>query len=111
MAEVDAIVIHPPDESAAPAKRTVLFPDNMRQLAGGWTGNVWPVVVCAYKKDEPINAILLDQVMLRQNETRFRLWIPDTVEYEIRAFNQHGLLESHVERTGNSLSVGLARQP
>ncbi len=32
LAQVDAIVIHPPDESAAPAKRTVLFPDNMRQL-------------------------------------------------------------------------------
>ncbi len=67
--------------------------------------------MCAYKKGEPVNAIPLDQVMLRQNETRFRLWIPNTLEYQIRAFNQHGLLESHVDGSGNSLSVGLVSQP
>ncbi len=47
LASVDAIVLHPPDHSVAPAKRTVLFSDAMQQLAGRWTANEWPVVVSA----------------------------------------------------------------
>lgn len=107
LARVDAIVIHPPDESVAPDKRTVLFPDSMQRLAGVWTGNVWPVVVCAYKKGEPIEAIALDQVMLRPDEPRFVLWIPAGVKYKIRVFDRHGLLGTRVDIEGTSISIGL----
>lgn len=111
LARVDAIVIHPPDDSVAPDKRTVLFPDSRQRLAGVWTANVWPIVVCAYKKGEPMDAIALDQVMLRQDETRFLLWIPAGVEYEIRVFNVDGILKSQVETNSNSISVGLVSRP
>jgi len=107
LASVDAIVLHPPDESVAPAKRTVLFPDAMQQVAGRWTANVWPVVVSAYHKGEPIDAIPLDQVMLRQGETDFVLSIPDAAEYEIRIFNSDGLLNARVDRDADFMSVGL----
>ena len=96
LASVDAIVLHPPDHSVAPAKRTVLFSDAMQQLAGRWTANEWPVVVSAYNKSEPVNAIPLDQVMLRQGEADFVLWIPEAAEYEIRVFNSGGLLAARV---------------
>src|SRR5262249_41642386 len=92
LARVDAIVLHPPDESVAPGKRTVLFSDSSERLYGIWTGHLWPVVVCAYKKGEPIDAIPLDQVMLRPDEISFLLWIPAGVEYQIRVFDRHGLL-------------------
>ena len=107
LASVDAIVLHPPDVSVAPAKRTVLFPDAMKRLAGRWNAKVWPVVISAYKKDEPTDAIPLDQVMLRQGEMEFVLWIPDGAEFEIRVFNSEGLLNSSLQSVGDSISVGL----
>ncbi len=110
LADVDAIVLHPPDHSVSPAKRTVLFPDSMQRIAGRWTPNVWPVVVCAYKKGEPTIAIPLDQVMLRQKESDFLLWIPSGAEFEIRVFDRHGLLESRVTSDDNSIAVGLVDQ-
>jgi hypothetical protein len=90
LAAVDAIVIHPPDDSVAPDRRTVLFPAEMRQLSGEWTGGEWPVVVCAYQKGEPAEAIALDQVLLRDGETRFVLWIPHGRDEHIRVFNRRG---------------------
>ena len=108
---VDAIVIHPPDQSVAPAGRTTLFPDTMQRIAGEWTAKQWPVVVCAYSQGEPVEAIPLDQIMLRKDETQFVLWIPTGAEYELRVFNQHGLLESIVEYDDSSVSVGLAVSP
>src|SRR6185369_16056339 len=107
LARVDAIVLHPPDDSAAPGKRTVLFPDGMQRIAGVWNGNEWPVVLCAYRKGEPVEAIALDQVMLRPKESDFVLWIPASTEYEIRVFQRGGLLKSHVAFEGKSLSVSL----
>ena len=107
LGNVDAIVVHPPDESVAPAKRTVLFPDSMQRLSGRWTASQWPVVVSAYKKGEPIDAIPLDQVMLRQGEAEFVLWIPKGTEYEIRVFNRAGVLDARVDGDGDFLSVGL----
>lgn len=107
LARVDAMVLHPPDQSVAPAKRTVLFPDAMQQVAGRWTATKWPVVVSAYRHGEPINAIPLDQVMLRQDEADFVLWIPDGVEYEIRVFDCNGLLNSRVDPDAGCISVGL----
>lgn len=93
-AGVDAIVVHPPDQSAAPAGRTALFPETMHRVSGKWTAKQWPVVVSAYRRGEPVNAIPLDQIMLRKDETDFVLWIPKGAEYEIRVFNQKGLLKS-----------------
>ena len=107
LGSVDAIVIHPPDHSVAPAKRTVLFPDSMQKLSGRWTASQWPVVVSAYKAGEPISAIPLDQVMLRQDESDFVLWVPNARKYEIRVFNRRGLLTTHVERDGDIILVGL----
>ncbi len=103
---MDAIVLHPPDQSVAPAHRTVLFPDTIQQLAGRWATAEWPVVVSAYKKGEPINAIPLDQVMLRQGETDFVLWISDATEYEMRVFNSDGLLDSRVVPGEDFISIG-----
>lgn len=111
LAPVDAIVVHPPDEGVSPAERTVLFPDRMQRIAGRWTTNDWPVVVSAYKQGEPIHAIPLDQVMLRQNETRFVLWIPAGADYEIRVFNSGGVLNSRVETDPDSISVTLEGKP
>jgi hypothetical protein len=96
LAQVDAIVLHPPDDSIAPAERTPLFPGDRQRLVGDWTGAEWPVVVSAYKIGEPIDAIPLDQVMLRPQETRFVLWIPAGMKHEIRVFNRRGLLKSKV---------------
>jgi hypothetical protein len=106
LASVDAIVLHPPDESVAPAKRTALFPEAMQRLAGRWTANEWPILVSAYNKGEPINAIPLDQVMLRQGETDFVLWIPNTAKYEIRVFNSSGLRGSRVDADRDFILVG-----
>jgi len=106
LANVDAIVLHPPDESVAPADRTVLFPGAMQRVAGRWTANEWPVVVSAYNRGEPTDAIPLDQVMLRQGETDFLLWIPKTAKYEIRVFDSSGLRDSHVDTDRDLISVG-----
>lgn len=105
LARVDAIVLHPPDASAAPGIRTVLFPADMKKLAGTWTGDLWPVVVSAYKPNEPSNAIPLDQVMLRESETQFVLWIPKDTEYQIRVFSSQGLMQSHSQVQGAYVSV------
>jgi len=107
LARVDAIVIHPPDQSVAPAGRTTLFPDAMQKVSGKWTAKQWPVVVSAYRHGEPASAIPLDQIMLRQDEAEFVLWIPNGALYEIRVFNQKGLLRSMTERDGSSIAVRL----
>jgi hypothetical protein len=111
LARVDAIVMHPPDQSMAPAGRTTLFPDAMQKVSGKWTAKQWPVVVSAYSQGEPVNAIPLDQIMLRKDEAEFVLWIPNGAEYEIRVFNQNGLLRSITERDGSSVAVGLTALP
>jgi len=110
LARVDAIVLHPPDASVAPGMRTVLFPAEMQKLVGTWTGDLWPVVVSAYKQNEPIDAIPLDQVMLRESETQFVLWIPKDTEYQIRVFTSQGLIESRAHVRGTQISVSLGEQ-
>jgi hypothetical protein len=107
LARVDAIVLHPPDESVAPGMRTVLFPAEMHKLVGTWTGDLWPVVVSAYKRGEPIDAIPLDQLMLRESETQMVLWIPKDTEYQIRVFTPQGLVESRSQLLGNQLWVSI----
>ena len=102
---VDAILVHPPDESVAPAKRTVLFPNEMQRVSGQWLTKQWPVVIAAFKKGEPITAIPLDQVMMRDREQYFLLWIPASTKYDIVVFDQNGLLDSSIENDGDSMLV------
>ncbi len=95
--DVDAILVHPPDQSVAPDARTVLFPDTMHRIAGQWLTRQWPVVIAAYKSGEATNAIPLDQVMLRDGEQDFTLWIPASLAYDIVVFNQNGVVESSTD--------------
>ena len=111
LAQVDAIVIHPPDESVAPAERTVLFPEAMRKVAGRWTGDRWPVVVAACRRGEPVDAVPLDQVMLRRDEAGFVLWVPNGIEYEIRVFDRDGVLDSRLEVDTGHISVAPTNRP
>ena len=102
---VDAILVHPPDQSVAPSDRTVLFSDSMQRISGRWLTRQWPVVIAAYKNGEPTNAIPLDQVMLRDGEQEFVLWIPASTAYDIVVFDQNGILESTTERDLDSVMV------
>ncbi len=92
--DVDAILVHPPDGSIAPAQRTVLFPESTRRISGQWLTEKWPVIVAAFRKGEPVTAIPLDQVMLRTHERDFALWIPRELDFEIVVFDEHGVLPS-----------------
>jgi hypothetical protein len=83
----------------------------MQKVSGKWTAKQWPVVISAYLQGEPASAIPLDQVMLRKDEAEFVVWIPKGAEYEIRIFNQKGLLKSMTERDGSSVAVGLTAPP
>lgn len=100
---VDAILVHPPDQSVAPAGRTVLFPDEMQRVEGKWLTKQWPVVIAAYNNGEPTTAIPLDQVMMRDNEQDFVLWIPASTKYDIVVFDQNGRLDSIAENDRDSL--------
>ncbi len=103
--DVDAILVHPPDQSVAPDARTVLFPDTMHRIAGQWLTRQWPVVIAAYKSGEPTNAIPLDQVMLRDGEQDFTLWIPASLTYDIVVFNQNGVVDSSTDHDRDSVLV------
>lgn len=103
---VDAIVIHPFDESTSPSNRTVLFPEQMRRVAGRWTARQWPILICAYAAGEPVDAVPLDQIMLRENESEFILWIPKEAKYEIRVLNKSGPMKAHLVHDENLLSIG-----
>lgn len=102
---VDAILVHPPDKSVAPAQRTVLFPNDMQRVSGQWRSKKWPVVIAAYRRGEPATAIPLDQVMLRDGEQDFVLWVPASSKYDVVVFSQDGLLDSSSERADDSVIV------
>lgn len=102
---VDAILVHPPDLSVAPGERTVLFPNEMQRISGQWLTPKWPVVIAAYKNGEPITAIPLDQVMIRDSEQKFVLWVPASTKYDIIVFDQYGKLDSSIENDRDSVLV------
>lgn len=104
---VDAILVHPPDQSVAPGERTVLFSDAMQPISGQWLSTRWPVVVAAYNKGEPTNAIPLDQVMLRDGEREFVLWVPNSTAYDIVVFDRRGVVKSNTEHGSDSVMVRL----
>lgn len=97
---VDAIVVHSPS-SGGPAERVHSFPSTRDRITGVWNGSEWPVLIGAFRKGESPDAIALDQVMLRQNERNFVLWVP-SVECDIRAFGLNGPIEFDA---ANSLSA------
>jgi hypothetical protein len=97
---MDALVIHPLTKSEPPAARKPVFSSGMTRRSGRWLESEWPVVVGAYRTGEPADAIALDQVMLRQGESEFELWIPSQA-YELRVTSTSGVVAIDVktERT------------
>lgn len=89
---VDALVVHSAS-TGGPAQRVHSFPSTRQRVAGVWHGSEWPVLVGAFKKGEPADAIALDQVMLRAGETDFVLWVPGN-DYEVRLFGMNGLVKA-----------------
>ena len=102
---IDAILVHPPDKSTAPAHRTPLFADNLQSITGTWQSDRWPVVIAACKTGEPITAIPLDQVMLRPGEKEFVLWIPANTKYALRVFDAKGVVSTLTKENAASVSV------
>lgn len=102
---VDAILVHPPDQSVAPGERSVLFPNKYQRVSGEWVTEQWPVIVAAYKKGEPVTAIPLDQIMLRDREKNFILWIPASMALDLVVFDQNGILDTGTSGDHNSLRV------
>ena len=102
---VDAILVHPPDQSVAPNKRAVLFPDEMQRVSGKWLTRHWPVVIAAFNKGEPTTAIPLDQIMMRESERDFVLWIPKTKDFDIVVFDQNGIRDSSIEHDAWTVRV------
>ena len=93
---IDAVVIHPVSKLKSPAARKPVFSSDMTQVAGRWLEREWPVVVGAYRTGEAVDAIALDQVMLRQGESDFELWIPSQA-YELRVTSLSGFVNIDVE--------------
>jgi hypothetical protein len=93
---IDALVIHPLFQGKLPSARRPLFSSDITRISGRWLEREWPIVVGAYRTGEPIDAIALDQVMLRDGESEFELWIPSG-PYEFRVTSLSGTLEIEVE--------------
>jgi hypothetical protein len=94
---VDAIVIHPAIGGKPPTSRKPTFTEGMTRVPARWLEDEWPVVVGAYRPGEPADAIALDQVLLRQGESDFELWIPDG-QHELRVTSTMGFVKIAVER-------------
>jgi hypothetical protein len=90
---IDAIVVHPPS-IGGPTQRVHAFKTTRERIAGTWQGAERPVLIGAFKKGESADAVALDQIMLRDGEKEFVLWIPP-VDYEIRIFNTKGRIEAN----------------
>jgi hypothetical protein len=85
---IDALIVHPPS-TGGPAERVHAFKLTRKRVAGIWQGTERPVLIGTFKKGESADAVALDQVMLRDGEKEFALWVPP-VEYEIRVFGLKG---------------------
>lgn len=103
---IDALVVHPLLKGNPPAGRKPVFSSARTQISGRWLENQWPVVVGAYRIGEPLDAIALDQVMLRQGESAFDLWIPPEA-HEVRVTSISGVVKVDVE--GNGTNIRLRR--
>jgi hypothetical protein len=101
---IDALVIHPLSNGKPPASRKPVFSSGRTQISGRWLQNEWPVVVGAYRTGEPVDAIALDQVMLRPGESAFELWVPSQA-YELRVTSTSGIVEIDMERDGTNVRL------
>ena len=90
---MDLFVIHPPSNLSGAANRGTLLP-RLKKIEGRWVRATEPVVISAYSKGEPPDAVPLDQCMLQKGESDFRLFVPESLEYEIRVFNEKGQVKS-----------------
>jgi hypothetical protein len=108
---VDALVINPVAKGKSPTARKPVFPSDMTQISGRWLEREWPIVVGAYHTGEPVDAIALDQVMLRQGESEFELWIPSQA-CELRVTSPSGVVDIDIEpdQTGFRLRRAAASQ-
>ena len=108
---IDALVIHPLSKGKSPAARKPIFSSDMTQISGRWLESEWPVIVGAYRTGEPVDAIALDQVLLRRGESEFELWIPSQA-YELRVISTSGVVAIDVEldQTEFRLRRAVARQ-
>lgn len=96
---IDALVMHPVSKGRAPDQRKPVFAKGLTQVSGRWLETDWPIVVGAYAVGEPVDAIALDQVLLRQGESEFELWIPAR-PYELRVTALAGVVKIDIESTG-----------
>ena len=94
---IDALVIHPLSKGKPPAARKPVFPSDRTQISGRWQESEWPVVVGAYRTGEPVDAIALDQVLLRHGESEFELWIPPG-PYELRITSTSGVVAIDIKQ-------------
>ena len=89
---IDALVIHHPSSGDA-ATRSHAFPRHRVRVTGTWNGNQWPILIAAVVPEESDSAIPLDQVLLRENERQFQLWLPVN-KYELRVYDRNGIVAS-----------------
>lgn len=105
---VDAVVLHPPRLGKEPTDRHGAFSDQLVRVPGAWLGDQWPVVISAISEGEPDDAIALDQIMLRQGETEFELWLPTTA-CRICVWNLHGKLRVRANVKSTPVRVEVIR--
>ncbi len=105
---IDALVIHPVSKGKSPAARRPVFSSDMTQISGRWAEREWPIVVGAYRTEEPADAIALDQVLLRQGESEFELWIPDG-PHELRVTSVAGAVKIDVEHDQTAFRLRRSR--
>ncbi|MFN0052871.1 MAG: hypothetical protein ACKV0T_11820 [Planctomycetales bacterium] len=106
---IDALVIHPLPNGRPPGARQPRFSSGMTRVSGRWLEPNWPIVVGAYRTGESIEAIALDQVLLRDGESEFELWIPSP-PFELRVTSATGRIAIDIEMNRSELEIrGVAK--
>jgi hypothetical protein len=65
-------------------------------------------VIAAVPEGEPDDAIALDQILLRQGETDFELWLP-TTDCRVCVWNLHGKLRVRANIKSTPVRVEVVR--
>lgn len=101
---VDAIILHPPDFGAAPTNHIGVVSQHTTASSGTWLGHQWPVIIAAHPAAEPVNAIAVDQIMLRSGETDFDLCVPRE-NYDIRVWGLNGKINVSIDRSSDRIRI------